>query len=388
MNRLLMLIKPVSGHCNMRCQYCFYADVTNRREKKNNGAMSYETLEKLVCSALSETTEMCVFGFQGGEPTLAGIDFFKTLIKLEEKYNINSISINHSIQTNGLLLNDEWCEFLSRHRFLTGISIDGSKEIHNTFRIDANGKATHNRCLQATQKLSKHKAEYNVLSVVTNQLAAHPDKVYHYYKKQGFRHLQFIPCIDGFEEQRHSHSYSLDSNQYGDFLCRIFDLWYEDFIREDYYSIRNFDNYIYMLAGYPPENCATSGTCSTAPLVEADGSVYPCDFYAFNPYCLGNIHTHSFAEMLAGATAMEFIRSSQQAHPQCEKCSYYSICRGGCRRDRELTPNSGLGLNKYCTAYKQFFDHAIPQMTNIARHGFGATPPLDKLSASDLPYFT
>ena len=368
MKRLLLLIKPVSGNCNMRCQYCFYCDVVSSRGVQNSRTMSYKTLEILVRNALSETTEMCLFGFQGGEPTLAGLDFYRNLIRLEQKYNVNRVFIRHSIQTNGLLLNDEWGTFLAEYDFLTGISIDGPKSVHNTLRTDANGKKTHKQCIFATRLLSKHKAKYNILSVVTRQLATHPDQVYHFYKTQGFRHLQLVPCLDGLREARNSHLYSLDSKRYGDFLCRLFDLWYDDFVKDDYYSFRNFDNFIYMLAGYPPENCATSGACSVNPLIEADGSVYPCDFYALNRYRLGSVYTHSFHEMLSGGVAEEFVGASRSVHAECCKCEYGFICKGGCRRDREPPNGDRLELNYFCASYKQFFKHALPRMTDIAAH--------------------
>jgi uncharacterized protein len=330
--------------------------------------MSYDTLEVLVRNALSEATERCLFGFQGGEPTLAGLAFYQALIDLEQKYNVNKVSVRHSIQTNGLLLDDEWGAFLAEHNFLTGISIDGPKTIHNLLRADSNGKETHNRCIRATRLLSKYKVEYNILSVVTRQLAAHPDAVYNFYKREGFRHLQLIPCLDGLKETPDSNIYSLSSKGYGDFLCRFFDLWYNDFIREDYYSVRNFDNYIYMLAGYPPENCAASGVCFVNPLIEADGGVYPCDFYALNRYRLGSVYTHSFQDMLACEIAMGFINDSRSVHTDCCGCEYNAICRGGCRRDRKSSGSDAPGLNTYCSAYRQFFNHTLPRMKDIANH--------------------
>jgi uncharacterized protein len=367
MRRLTLLIKPASGNCNLRCRYCFYADIVDLRKEKNKEIMSLETLEKIVHSALSESTEMCMFGFQGGEPTLMGIDFYKDFIRLEKRYNTNHTTILHSLQTNGLSLDDTWCAFLAENNFLVGISIDGPKFPHDMLRVDGNGVGTHSRCLQAARLLTKHKAEFNVLTVVTRHLARHPGKVYQYYKKQGFRHLQFIPCLDRLDETAASHVYSPDNNEYGDFLHRLFDLWYEDFDKGNYFSIRNFDNFIYMLAGFPPENCAASGLCSISPVIEADGSVYPCDFYALDPYRMGNVHTHSFAEMLSNDVAKNFIAPSRSIHPKCKTCSYYPVCRNGCLRERISGADDQPGQNRYCAAYRQFFQYAMPRMVNIAR---------------------
>ncbi len=366
MKSLSLLIKPVSGRCNMRCRYCFYADVSDKRKERLSGVMSEDTLEHVVYNALRETTDVCVFGFQGGEPTLAGLEFYRMIIDFERKHNPNNITIRHSIQTNGLLLDDEWCSFLAQYNFLVGLSIDGPKDVHDRYRFDASGKETHNRCLRAARMLSKHRVDYNILTVVTRSLAAHPDMAFNFYKKHGFRHLQFIPCLDGLGDNPNSHDYSLDSGPYGDFLCRLFDLWYGDYVKNDYYSIRSFDNYVYMLAGFPPENCAACGICSVTPLIEADGSVYPCDFYALDDYLLGNVHTHSFQDMISGSIAESFVNASRHIHNECRNCRYYNICRGGCRRDRESYAGQP-GLNVHCTAYKKFFSHALPRMAQLIK---------------------
>lgn len=371
MKSLTLLIKPVSNSCNMRCKYCFYSDVTDIREVKSRGIMSLDTLELLVRNALREATVLCTFGFQGGEPTLAGVDFFRALVTFAKKYNINNARIGYSLQTNGILIDDEWAALLAKNGFLTGVSIDAAKQVHDGLRTDTQGKETHNQCMKATRILTKHKAEFNIISVVTNQLAAHPDNAYNFYKRNGFLYIQFVPCLDGLKEAHGSHFYSLDAKMYGKFLCRIFDLWYADFIVDKYISIRTFDNYIHMLAGYPPESCAMSGTCSAYALVEADGSVYPCDFYAIDEFLLGNIATHSFTEMLTGDVSQSFIAPSKNICPTCKECEYLFICRGGCRRDREPLMDGVIPSNYLCVAYKMFFAHALPRMRSIASQVFG-----------------
>lgn len=370
MRALSTLIKPASGLCNMRCKYCFYADITDLREVKSYGVMRPETLETIVRRALEEAEEMCAFGFQGGEPTLAGLDFFRHLIELEEKYNTRGVRISHSLQTNGMLIDNEWALFLSQNHFLTGLSIDGPKAVHDELRPDTAGKGTHNRCMAAARLLRRHGAEFNILTVLTRQLAAHPDKTYNFMKQQGFGFLQFIPCIDGLDEGHGSNRYSLDAAVYGKFLCRIFDLWYSDFVQDKYISIRAFDNYIHMLAGHPPESCAMAGVCSPYALIEADGSVYPCDFYALDEYRLGNVADNSFGELLTGEAAMRFSAASRTLHPDCKECRFFPICRGGCRRDREPFTDAKPRLNPYCAAYQMFFAHALPRMQEVAARVF------------------
>jgi len=353
----------------MRCKYCFYADVTENREVKSHGIMSLETLEIIVKKALTEVKDFCVFGFQGGEPMLAGLEFFRALVDFEKKYNINNVKIQHTIQTNGLCIDEDWAKFFAENDFLVGLSIDGAKHVHDSLRIDMQGKGTHLRCLEGAKILSDAGAQFNILSVITKPLAMYPEKAYRFYDRQKFHYIQFIPCIDSRGENENEGAYALTPRLYGDFLCKIFDLWYEDFINGNYISIRTFDNYIRMLAGNPPENCAMRGKCTAYPLIEADGSVYPCDFYALDKFLLGNIENHSFSELLSGTAANEFVAVSLEPHSECIKCTYASICRGGCRRDREPKTGSGnsLLLNRFCESYKAFFAYALPRMMGIAK---------------------
>ncbi len=370
MQTLSLLIKPASGLCNLRCRYCFYADVADSRAVKNYGMMSEEILETLVAKALSEATDRCVFGFQGGEPTLAGLDFFRKLVEFENRHNRNRVTIEHTLQTNGLGLDAAWAEFFREHRFLVGVSIDADSRLHDQLRPDAAGKGTHRRCLDAVRLLERHGVDFNILSVLTRHMAAHPDQTYNFYKRKGFRHLQFIPCLDGLEEAAGSHPHSLDAAGYGSFLCRLFDLWRRDFLAGDYISIRSFDNYIHMLAGHPPENCGMSGECHTYPLIEADGSVYPCDFYALDRYRLGNVRSDTFTGMLSGEAARKFEAPSRRLAATCQACEYLFLCRGGCRRDREPLSDGAPGQNRFCEAYRLFFQHALAKMQEIARRVF------------------
>ncbi|MHB8962968.1 MAG: radical SAM protein, partial [Saccharofermentanales bacterium] len=244
MKTISLLIKPVSGSCQLRCRYCFYTDVANSRDVANYGVMTPETLETLVSHAIGESEEMCSFAFQGGEPTLAGLDFFRMLVDLQKKYNTRHIEIHNAIQTNGITLNDDWCEFFVKNKFLVGLSLDGSKEIHDSNRIDASGRGTFLKVAGAAALMDRHKVEYNILCVVTSQLARRAEHVYRALRERGFRYLQFIPCIDDFGAAHGSSTYSLTSQRYSEFLCRLFDLWHADYIAGNYISIRHFDNWI------------------------------------------------------------------------------------------------------------------------------------------------
>lgn len=370
MRALSLLIKPASSGCNMRCRYCFYADIADARATPNYGMMTAQTLENTVRKALETAEETCMFGFQGGEPTLAGLDFFKKLVEFEQTHNRKNLTILHTLQTNALRLDDDWASFLAENKFLVGVSIDPPKQLHDQMRPDAAGKDTHNRVLEATRRLARHNVDFNILSVLTKALARHPEKAYRYYRERGFNHVQLIPCLDSLEDGHGANPHSLDADAYGKFLCRLFDLWHRDFVSGKYISFRMFDNWIHMLAGHPPENCAAAGACQPYLLVEGDGSVFPCDFYAYDARRLGNINSDDIPAMLAGDAAARFAAESRAVPEPCRACQYFAVCRGGCRRDRELPNGQGLSLNVYCEAYKTFFAHALPRMAVLARDLF------------------
>ncbi|NLW79627.1 MAG: anaerobic sulfatase maturase [Ruminococcaceae bacterium] len=366
MQALSLLIKPVSGSCNMRCQYCFYADVAAAREMPNRGMMRISTLEHIVRRAFEEAEEFVSFGFQGGEPMLAGRPYYQALINLAEKHNPRGVPAAYSIQTNGTLIDAEWAGFFAENNFLVGLSIDGDKRVHNLLRPNAAGDTTHRACLNAADMLARAGADFNVLSVVSKQFAAHPDAAWRFYKDNGFRFIQLIACLDGLGQEHGDNPFSLDADSYGRFLCRFFDLWYADFIQGDYLSVRAFDNWVRMLMGQQPENCGMLGHCQAYPVIEADGSVYPCDFYVLDAYKLGDVAVDTFASMLAGEAAQRFEAPGKVIRDECLGCEYYVICRGGCRRDREPLQEGAPSLNVHCAAYKQFFAHALPRMTDIA----------------------
>ena len=350
----------------MRCRYCFYADVTKGRHAGDLGRMTPDTLNALVRRALSEATSFCSFGFQGGEPTLAGLDFFRALVELVERHNKRGVKVVYALQTNGLLIDEDWARFLAEHRFLTGISIDAGRGVHDTLRLDNGGQGTHKRAMKAAELMARHGAAFNILSVVTNDLAAHPRRTYDFYRENGFHHLQFIPCIGPVEGPDAASPHVLRPRDYGKFLCETFDLWYRDYAKGDYRSVRTFENYIRILAGGQPENCAMSGACKAHPVVEADGGVYPCDFYATDCYRLGSVETDTFDSMLSGDRAQAFEAPSRHIDATCRTCEYLALCRGGCRRDREPLTGGLPGRNRYCESYKAFFAHALGRMREVS----------------------
>lgn len=364
-----LLIKPSSGACNLRCRYCFYHDVMENREQAFLGFMSPEIQEHLIQKALERADGQCTFAYQGGEPTLIGLDYFKRAAELEAKYNRKGVTIHHAIQTNGYALDEEWARFFVENRYLVGLSMDGTQQTHDRYRVDPAGEGTFRQVQRTARMFDRFGVEYNILTVVNGQTAKKIQSIYTFYKKNGYRYLQFIPCLDPLGEEPGSREYSLTPKAYGEFLCLLFDLWYRDLMAGEEISIRQFDNYIQMLLGYPPESCGMSGVCSFQNVVEADGGVYPCDFYVLDEYCLGNLNRDSFEDLERRRKELQFVEESRAVDPDCGQCRWYPICRGGCKRYREPRTEQGvLRKNFFCESYQMFFAHSISRMEEIARY--------------------
>ena len=361
-----LLIKPASSICNLKCKYCFYHSSASQRQTECYGLMDINLLEELVIKALEYADGFCTFAFQGGEPTLVGLEFYKQLLEFQKKYNKKGVKINNALQTNGVIINEEWAIFLADNKFLVGLSLDGPKEIHDSLRIDAKGNGSFNSVMNASRLFDKYNVEYNILTVVSANVARHANKVYNFFKINNFKYLQFIQCLDPLGEKPGAYEYSLTPKRYAQFLKATFDLWYKDLMNNDYTSIRSFDNYVSMAAGYPPESCGMSGICTCYFVIESDGGVYPCDFYVLDEWLLGNIKNKGFGELLETLAAKTFVETSKCVDEKCKSCKWYALCRGGCRRTREPYIDDKPNLNYYCSAYNEFFDYAGDRIKEIA----------------------
>jgi len=323
------------------------------------------TLENLMEKSFGYAEGAINFAFQGGEPTLAGIDFFRMVIELQEKHNKNGIAITNSIQTNGMHLNDEWAKFLSEHKFLVGISLDGPKDIHDLNRIDIQGKGTFNTVMKSIKLLERYNIEFNVLIVINRAVERYPKKIYEFFKRNGLRYLQFIPCLDPLGDKHGANKYSLSPEGYGNFLKKLFDLWYEDLTKGQGISIRYFDNLVQMLMGMPSEACGMMGRCYCQNVIEADGSVYPCDFYVIDQWKLGNINVEGFDEIHNNAVVNRFIKDSLHVDDKCRNCKWVRICRGGCKRNRSVLSDGKLGINEFCEGYSVFFEYVVSRLVEV-----------------------
>ena len=366
MPALSLLIKPASGNCNMRCRYCFYADELDNREIRSYGKMSVDTMHTIVDKAMEYGDYECTIAFQGGEPTLAGLDFYRDLVAYVTAHeNPKKLKIHYALQTNGYLIYEEWAAFLGENHFLVGVSLDGLKEIHDRYRLDTAGKGTYQRVISAIRLLEKHQVEYNILTVVTAATARNGQKIYNYFKKNHFGYQQYIECLDPIGEEPGQHEYSLTPEKYGEFLKSMFDAWYLDMRSGTYVYNRYFENLMMIMAGQQPESCNMRGVCGKQWVFEADGSVYPCDFYALDQWRLGNIQENSFEEMDEKRDELGFIQWSMRQQEDCQKCRWFGLCRNGCRRNREPVTAEHTNRNYFCKSYQMFFEYAYPRLTEI-----------------------
>ena len=361
-----LLLKPASGSCNMVCRYCFYRDEIKNRETGLYGIMSDETLENVVRRTFSVAERECTFAFQGGEPTLAGLSYFQKFTELVNRWNVKKIKVNYAIQTNGFCIDREWAEFFRDHKFLVGLSLDGNKEVHDSLRFDIQGKGTFSKVMRAAQLFDAKKVSYNILTVVTAPLVRNINKVYNFYIRNGFFYQQYIPCLDAIGKERGGQDFSLTPELYGKFLNDLFDLWYMDVKKGKRVSVRYFDNLIMVLRDTPPEACGMLGCCTVQNVVEADGEVYPCDFYVLDSYKLGNLNKAGFEEIHQKRLETGFLQSSLLKASECQSCNWKNICRGGCRRDRDRFDGGELGLNYFCKSYRMFFEHSIARLKELA----------------------
>ncbi|MCD7827112.1 MAG: SPASM domain-containing protein [Clostridiales bacterium] len=363
---LSIMIKPASSLCNLSCEYCFYRDVSEHREHLGFGKMEHETVASLVTKALSFADGQSVaFAFQGGEPTLAGLPYFRDFVKTVNENNSKKSPIYYSIQTNGTVIDAQWADFFHDNAFLVGLSLDGDLE-GNKFRKKPSGQNSFYKITSTAEIFKRHKVDFNILTVLTGYCAENGERIYRYFRDKGYRYLQFIPCLRPFGSDEQSELY-MTPRQYGDFLIKVFNLYVKDYVRHNYISVRQFDNWVRLYLNQPAEQCGMYGHCSHQFVCEANGNMYPCDFYCTDEYFLGNINETDFSSMANSKTAVNFIKESLVLPDRCKSCRVYPVCRGGgCKR----TQLSG----DYCEAYKRFFNSCLPLFRVFANEKPNSAP--------------
>ena len=331
MKFVTLLIKPASSICNMHCKYCFYHDVAGQREVMNKGIMKEEVMEALILNAFNSFSDEAVitFAFQGGEPTCAGLAFFKKFVAFCEEHKGNHF-VTYSLQTNGYLIDDEWAKFFQQHDFMIGLSLDGFRENHNALRVGKDGSDSYSRVMKALKCLRRYQIKHNILMVLTSQLANYPEKLYAFIKKQKMEYVQLTPCLPDIHYVEED--YALKPREFFEFYDVFFNLWYEDYLKGNKLSISLFDNLIPMFIGIPPGQCGYLGKCTRQIVIEGNGDIYPCDFYAMDAYKVGNVTQDNFLDLVMCETYTKFLSEPKRKCNLCINCKYKGICNGQCKR--------------------------------------------------------
>ncbi len=357
MKQLGVLIKPASSACNINCTYCFYRDVVSKKKTKDCGFMSLDTMEKVVKRVFDFVDTKASFIFQGCEPALLGLGFYEKFVDFVRKYNVQNLPVEYMFQTNGLLLDETWLKFFKENNFLIGLSLDGTELLHDYYRKDYSNRETHKRTVEVLECMQKLGVEYNIMQVVTSRTVKHIEEVYEYYKSIGITYLQISPVIDNFNEVKRKREYGLSDVELEKFLITLFDLWYVDYKARKEIRITYFEQIIHTMLGGKVNNCAMMGHCSLQMIIESNGDIYPCDFYATDKWMLGNIQDDSFERIIDKEKSKKFISESLKINENCKKCKWKRMCMGSCKRYKEFTKIRYSG--QYCNAYSKFFKHII-----------------------------
>lgn len=386
---LYVMLKPAGAHCNLACKYCYYLEKNKFYPTAQRHLMSDEMLEQFTREYIeAQTMNQVLFTWHGGEPLLRSIDFYRKALSLQQKY-AGGRRIDNVIQTNGTLLTDEWCEFFAQNHWLVGISIDGPQPDHDHYRLTAAGKPSWKKVMQGIKLLKKHGVEWNAMAVVNAYNANHPLEFYRFFKENGCQFLQFTPIVERLT--RHEDGRTLASladkveislseasvapEQWGYFLCAIFDEWVRKDVGKIFVEI--FDCTLANWMGISPGICAYSKECGHAGVMEHNGDVYSCDHFVFPEYKLGNIRDHSLIDMLYGEQQQEFSRLKHSSLPrQCKECDMEFACHGECPKNRFMKDKYGdSGLNYLCPGYYHYYQHVAPYMDYMKQELMSQRPP-------------
>jgi uncharacterized protein len=346
-----LLIKPVSGDCNLACQYCFYRRVAEMYPETRTHRMPREVLERMVHTYLAAARQRtAVFAWQGGEPLLAGLDFFIDAFGLMTSLGRGGQPVANAVQTNGILIDREWARLFAAYTVLVGVSLDGPREIHEHYR----GK-TFDAVMAGIERLREARVEFNILSMVTSASASRGAEIYRFLRGQGFTHLQFIPCVEADPETGEPAPWTVPPEAFGDFLCSVFDAWREE--APGAVSVRLFDAMMEREIAGRSRLCELDGPCSAYLVVEHNGDVYPCDFFVRPEWRMGNLLRDDFDALFAAPEWRDFCNQRTANLAACAGCEWLDLCRGGCCKDRLLA--GGIASRSYlCAGYRRFFAHA------------------------------
>lgn len=391
---LYVLAKPVGASCNLRCKYCYYLEKSHLYRNAPARVMSDELLERFVQEYIqAQTMSQVLFTWHGGEPLMRPLSFYRKAVALQEKYAFGR-QIDNTIQTNGTLLTDEWCEFFKEHNWLVGISIDGPQEFHDEYRRTASDKPSWQKVMRGIRLLRKHGVEWNAMAVVNDFNAGYPLEFYHFFKEMGAKYIQFAPVVErmaAHSDGRHLATlvdqecpvadFSVSPAQWGDFLCAIFDEWVRYDVGQTYVEI--FDCTLANWVGERPGICVYAKECGHAGVMEFNGDVYSCDHFVFPEYKLGNIRDRTLVEMLYGEQQRQFSCLKHASLPkQCKECEWEFACHGECPKNRFVNDRYGNpGLNYLCSGYRHFYEHVAPYMDFMKKEFMNQRPPANVMEA-------
>ena len=401
---MYIMLKPVGAKCNLDCDYCYYLEKENLYEKKNP-VMSEDLLEKFIKQYIeSQTMPEIMFTWHGGETLMRPLSFYKRAIELQKQYG-RGRHIDNSIQTNGTLLNDEWCKFFKENNFLVGISIDGPKEFHDEYRRDKMGRPSFHRVMRGIELLKKHEVEFNCLAVVNDYNVDYPIEFYNFFKEIGCQYIQFTPIVERIRKdntisllklatarQRADEvdlaPYTVPADKWGNFLCAIFDEWVKDDVGKIFIQI--FDSTLANWVGEQPGVCTMAKTCGHAGAMEFNGDVYSCDHFVFPEYRLGNINKKTLTSMMYSNEQLKFGNDKFDSLPQqCRECDFLFACYGECPKNRFIKDKYGNdGLNYLCQGYYQFFSHVAPYMDFMKKELQAQRPPANVMQWANQIYKT
>lgn len=392
---MYIMAKPVGSLCNLACHYCYYLEKAKLYQDNPRQIMTDELLEKFIKEYIeSQTMPQVRFTWHGGETLMRPLDFYKKVVALQRKY-AGGRTIDNCIQTNGTLLTDDWCRFFHDNHWLVGVSIDGPQEFHDEYRKNKQGKPSFVKVMQGINLLNKHQVEWNALAVVNDFNADYPLDFYHFFKEIGCRYIQFTPIVERIFQHSDGRylasveegatetvtDFSVTPEQWGNFLCTIFDEWVRNDVGE--YFIQLFDATLANWVGEQPGVCSLAKNCGHAGVIEFNGDVYACDHFVFPQYKLGNIYSKSLVEMMYSEKQLQFGRHKYEKLPkQCKQCQYLFACNGECPKNRFCKTASGeTGLNYLCKGYYQYFDHVAPYMDFMKKELLAQRPPANIMEA-------
>lgn len=364
MEPFTLLIKPSGSNCNIDCRYCFYKG-RSPAFGRGRQRMGDATLEKLVEEYMRSGLPVLGFAWQGGEPTLMGVEFFQRAVELQKRYGTSGQQVSNTFQTNGVLLDETWCRFFRENHFLLGMSIDGPARYHDRYRVDRSGAGTFARVMRGIRLCKEHGVESSALILLNDENVEDPDALFDFVLREDLGYVQFIPCLERDPRTGGPAGFSITARQYGNFLCRLFDLWWDHGPQR--VNIRDFDSVTTYLVLGRHTMCTYSEQCAGFVVVEHNGDAFPCEFFVEPEWRLGNLSDTPLIELAAGRRRRAFARRKETLSGRCRLCRYVDLCRGGCPKDRMRLDGTGWDREShFCEGYRQFFGYTLPRFARIA----------------------